>query len=62
MSRVRHGRLGDAEPEHGKLAMNPWSTPEKVLAGHPYDRTVDLTGDPGSPTSPATTLSMSPNR
>jgi hypothetical protein len=32
---ARHGGLGDAEPEHEKFAVDPWSTPEKILKGHP---------------------------
>jgi hypothetical protein len=43
---ARHGGLGDTEPEHEKLAVDPWSTPEKILTGHPCDQTADLTGNP----------------
>jgi len=42
--------------------MDPRRTPEKVLTGHPCDQMADLTGNPGTPTSPATTRSISPNR
>jgi len=59
---ARHGGLGDAEPEHQKLTMDPWRTPEKVLTGHPGNQTANLTGNPGTPTSPATTRSISRNR
>ena len=31
---ARYGRLGDAETEHYKLTLNPWSTPEKILTRH----------------------------
>ena len=34
---TRYGGLGDCKPEHEKLAMDPWRTPEKVVTGHPYD-------------------------
>ena len=52
---TRYGGLGDAEPEHEQLAMDPWRTPEKVLTGHPRHQMADLTGDPRTPTSPVTT-------
>jgi len=53
--------LGDAEAEYAKLAMDPRRTPEKVLTGHPCDQIADLTGNPGTSTSPAATRSISPN-
>jgi hypothetical protein len=31
---ARYGGLGDREPELQKFAMDPWSTPEKILTGH----------------------------
>ena len=52
---ARYGGLGHCEPEHEKLAMDPWRTPEKVLTGHLCDQMANLTGDPRTPTSPATT-------
>jgi len=52
---ARHGGLGDAEPEHENFAMDPRRTPEKIFTSHPCDQIADLTGDPGAPTSPATT-------
>jgi hypothetical protein len=58
---ARYGGLGDCEPEHQKLTVDPWRTPEKVLAGHLCDQMADLTGDPRTPTSPTTTGSISPN-
>ena len=51
---ARYGGLGDAETEHDKLAMNPWSTPEKILPGHPRDQTADFAGNPWTPSSPVT--------
>jgi hypothetical protein len=51
---TRDGGLGDAETERQKLTMDPWRTPEKVLTGHPGTQTAHLTGDPRTPTSPAT--------
>ena len=35
--------------------MDPWSTPENILTGHPYDQMADLTGNPWTPSSPVTT-------
>ena len=52
---ARYGGLGDAEPEHEKLAVDPRSTSEKILTGHPCDQTADLTGNPWTAASPATT-------
>ena len=52
---ARNCGLGDAEPEHEKLAVDPWSTPEKILTGHLCDQTADLTGNLWTATSPATT-------
>ncbi len=52
---TRYGGLGDAEPEHKKFTMDPWRTPEKVLANHPCNQMADLTGDLRAPASPATT-------
>jgi len=43
---ARYGGLRDAEIEHEELAVNPWSTPEKILTGHPSDQTADLAGNP----------------
>jgi hypothetical protein len=57
---ARHGGLRDAEPEHEKLAMDPWRTPEKVLTGHLCDQMADFTGNPRAPTAPATPRSISP--
>jgi hypothetical protein len=51
---TRYGGLGDPETEHEKLAMNPWSTPEKILTGHPRDQTADLAGNLWMPSSPVT--------
>jgi hypothetical protein len=51
---ARYGGLGDAETEHEKLAMDPWSTPEKILTGHPREQTADLAGNPWTPSSPVT--------
>jgi hypothetical protein len=59
---ARHGGLGDAEAEHQKLTMDPWRTPEKVLTGHLGNQIADLTGNPVTPTSPATTRSIPRNR
>src|ERR1700674_5948911 len=52
---ARYRGLGDREPEHEKLALDPRRTPEKVLTGHLCDQTPDLTGDPRTPAPPATT-------
>jgi hypothetical protein len=51
---TRDGGLGNGEPEHEKLAVDPRGTPEKVLPGHLSDQIAHLTGDPRTPTSPAT--------
>ena len=57
---ARDGGLGNCVPEHEKLTMDPWSTPEKVLTGHSCDQNTDLTGNPRTSTSPAATRSISP--
>ena len=49
---ARDSGLGDAEPKHEQLAMDPRRTPEKVLTGHPCDQMADLAGDPWTPASP----------
>jgi hypothetical protein len=59
---ARYRGLRDCETEHQKLAVNPWSTPEKILTGHPGDQTTELAGNPWTPASPATTRSISPHR
>jgi hypothetical protein len=59
---TRYGGLRDVETEHEKLAVNPWSAPEKVLTGHPCDQTANLAGTPLTPAAPATTRSISPHR
>ena len=59
---ARYRGLRDCETEHQKLAVNPWSTPEKILTDHPCDQTADLAGNPWTPASPATTRSISPHR
>jgi hypothetical protein len=51
---TRYGGLGNAQPEHEKFTMDPWSTPEKILTGHPRDQTADLAGNPWTPSSPVT--------
>jgi hypothetical protein len=45
----------NVEPEHDKFTMDPWRALEKILPGHSCDQLADLTGDPRTPTSPATT-------
>src|SRR4029077_10802664 len=57
---ARHSGLGDAETQHQKLAMDPWRTPEKVLAGHPCDQAADLAFDPGPPSAPTTPRTIPP--
>jgi hypothetical protein len=44
----------NSAPEHEKLAMGPWRTPERVLTGHLYDQSPNLTGSPWAATSSAT--------
>src|SRR5271157_5656727 len=51
---TRYGGLGDAEPEHAKLAVDPWRTPEKIRTGHLCDQTASITGNSGAATRPAT--------
>ena len=38
----RHGRLGNVEAELQRLPMEPWSAPQRVLAGHPSDEVSDF--------------------
>jgi hypothetical protein len=59
---ARHGGLGDAETEHQMFTMDPRRTPQKVLAGHPYDQMSDFAGNPRAPAAPATPSSISPKR
>jgi hypothetical protein len=54
--------LRDAETEHETLVVNPWSSPKKILTGHPCYQTADLAGNPWTTASPATTRSLSPHR
>ena len=51
---TRDGGLGNGEPEHEKLTVDPGRTPEKVLPAHLADQIAHLAGDPRTPTSPAT--------
>ena len=51
---TRDGGLGNGEPQHEKLTVDPRRTPEKVLPAHLSDQIAQLTGDPRTPTSPAT--------
>jgi hypothetical protein len=59
---TRDGGLGNGVPQHEKLTVDPWSTPEKVLPGHLSDQIAHLTGDPRTPTSPTTRGTISPER
>jgi hypothetical protein len=38
--------LGNGEPEHEKLTVDPRCTPEKVLPAHLSDQIAHLVGDP----------------
>jgi hypothetical protein len=46
--------LGNGEPEHEKLTVDPRRTPEKVLPAYLSGQIAHLAGDPRTPTSPAT--------
>ena len=59
---ARDGGLGNRVPEHEKLTVDSWRTPEKVLQGHLSYQIAPLTGDPRTPTSPATRGPISPER
>jgi hypothetical protein len=43
---ARDGGLGNRVPEHEKLTVDSWRTPEKVLPGHLSYQIAHLTGDP----------------
>ncbi len=51
---TRDGGLGNGVSKHEKLTVDPRRTPEKVLPAHLSDQIAQLTGDPRTPTSPAT--------
>ena len=48
-----HGRLGDFDAELEQLAMDSWSSPEWIGAGHAADEIPDLTRHRWSPTPSA---------
>ena len=55
---ARHGGLGGAETELQKFTVDPRRTPQKVLAGHPYDQVSDFAGNPRAPAAPTTPCSI----
>jgi hypothetical protein len=58
---LRYSGLRDSDAEFQQLTVDAWCTPKKIRASHLADQLASLEGDPGAPTSPATTRSIFPN-
>jgi hypothetical protein len=59
---ARYGSLRHGEAELQEFAVDPWSSPKKVVSGHLGDQLTDLTCDPWAPATPTTTRSTSPDQ